>query len=370
MIEANNQRLPDWLPHPAQRYVAHTTHGVSIRELARRDHLHASTILRQIRRLEQARDDPLIDDFFATLTKTCEKRAQDQCSSLNLSFDEKDELHMTIQAQTAIALDEKCLKREARRVLRRLCETDAILIVSQDMDKAIVVKHPDQGTPTRTATLSRAVAQAFVVKDWLSCFAAGKITKYRITEVGKAALKRFLAEDYRRKSPSVGGTNAENPFLTQHIEWGTRLEPDMAEKLRVNLAESPLGVLARKKDKSGQAFLPLDLVLAGERLREDFEMAQMGQRVAQNWENFLTGGNSCSFSDNAGPAEGPTRARNRVARALKALGPGLGDIALRVCCYLEGLETAEKRMGWSARSGKIVLRIALQRLHAYYQGVN
>ncbi|MCA8835880.1 MAG: DUF6456 domain-containing protein, partial [Proteobacteria bacterium] len=45
---------------------------------------------------------------------------------------------------------------------------------------------------------------------------------------------------------------------------------------------------------------------------------------------------------------------------------GLGDIALRTCCYLEGLESAERHMGWSARSGKIGLRIALQQLLNHY----
>jgi len=53
--------------------------------------------------------------------------------------------------------------------------------------------------------------------------------------------------------------------------------------------------------------------------------------------------------------------------ALRELGPGLGDVALNCCCHLEGLEKAEKRMGWSARSGKIVLRIALQRLKRQYE---
>ena len=46
---------------------------------------------------------------------------------------------------------------------------------------------------------------------------------------------------------------------------------------------------------------------------------------------------------------------------------GLGDVALRVCCFLEGIEAAEQHLGWAARSGKIVLRIALQRLVGHYR---
>ena len=57
----------------------------------------------------------------------------------------------------------------------------------------------------------------------------------------------------------------------------------------------------------------------------------------------------------------------RVAKAMEALGPGLSDIVFRICCFLEGLETAEKRLGWSARSGKVVLKIALERLAAHYR---
>ena len=52
---------------------------------------------------------------------------------------------------------------------------------------------------------------------------------------------------------------------------------------------------------------------------------------------------------------------------MEALGPGLSDIVFRICCFLEGLETAEKRLGWSARSGKVVLKIALERLAAHYR---
>ena len=92
----------------------------------------------------------------------------------------------------------------------------------------------------------------------------------------------------------------------------------------------------------------------------------MGPRIAQDWERFLTGGERQVFSADGGGGGGQNAARERVNAALRDLGPGLGDVALRVCCFLEGLETAEKRMGWAARSGKVVLRIALQRLKQHY----
>ena len=92
----------------------------------------------------------------------------------------------------------------------------------------------------------------------------------------------------------------------------------------------------------------------------------MGPSVTQNWDRFLTAGGRGSFVPDGGIGNGPSAARKRVADALTDLGPGLSDVVLRCCCYLEGLETAEKRLGWSARSGKIVLRIALMRLKRHY----
>ncbi len=353
---ASPATYPDWVPKAAYRYLSHTDSGASLRRIARQDRVAPSTILRQIRRIEAAREDPLVDQALTALG--------DLNAFIRL---QKEPTNMSIHPGHLTVPTDAELAREARRVLRRLSESDAVLAVSGHMDMAVVLRMRG-AMPVRTASLRRHFAQAFALKDWIRCTKKGRVHQYRITKVGRAALKRLLAEEEADRAAGL-----TDRYAAQHRDWGTR---DVAEdgakrrRMRVNLAESPLAQLARRKDKSGQPFLPEALVLAGERLREDFELAHMGPRVAQNWDRFLTGGARGGFAGGQGPCTGPEGARARVQAALADLGPGLGDVVLRCCCHLEGLEAAEKRMGWSARSGKIVLRIALQRLAQHYAHVH
>jgi DNA-binding MarR family transcriptional regulator len=354
--------LPAWVPVPARQYLAHVSAGHSLRSIARAAGEPPSTVSRRVRRLERRRDDPLLDEALTALGPLVKRRNDPQPKA-------EEPAHMSAPFRSPLG-DEGTIAREARRILRRLCETDAVLAVAQDMDKAVVLRPGPGGEQTRTAVVDRKVAQAFAVKDWISCRAAGRIARYTITAAGKAALRRLIDEDRRRRQSELGFAEATTPFQAQHAIWG---EAQVAEpggksrKLRVNLAESPLAVLARRTGSDGKPFLTPDLVQAGERLREDFERAQMGPRVGQNWDRFLTAGDRGGFLNDSGLAEGPRAARARVSDALDDLGPGLADVVLRVCCFLEGLESAEKRLGWSARSGKVVLKIGLQRLLRHYQ---
>src|SRR5690625_5016574 len=160
---------------------------------------------------------------------------------------------------------------------------------------------------------------------------------------------------------------APSPFLSPHRETGERLFTDPITgqpfAMEVNLRESPVGWLARRKGPDGQPFLSAEEVEAAERLRADFEAAQIGPSVAQDWRKFLTPGDRYSGSPTgARRGEGSAAARERVTKALSVLGPGLADVALRTCCVLAGLVGCERRLGWSPRSGKVVLVLALQRL--------
>lgn len=161
----------------------------------------------------------------------------------------------------------------------------------------------------------------------------------------------------------------DTAFQQQHIEAGVRKvrdEDGVEQSHVVNLAESPLALLARRKGSDGRSFLSDEEVMAGERLRDDFEKAHMGPRLSQNWERFMTAGVRGGITPTDSIRPGPEAARSRVTGALSALGPGLSDVVLRCCCMLEGLEATERRLGWSARSGKVVLKIALGRLAQHY----
>ena len=351
--------VPEWIPDEVKRYLAHTENGRSIRSLAREAGCHASTVLRQIRRYETRRDDPLVDYALSRLGRGILPAPDGP------KVEDGEPMTIAPNSTEMLLPNEAILRREAPRILRRLNEPGACLAIAQDMEKAVVVRETEDGQTLRTAVVDRPLAEAMALKDWVVPSSEGRIARYRITTAGRHALKRFLAEDEAQRA---GLAEDAQPFLTQHGDHEAKAIPDGAGKrrrVRYNATESPLQSLARRRDKTGQPFLGPDLVAAGERLREDFELAQMGPRIAQNWERFLTGSVGGDFAS-SGDGGGSAAARKRVTGALSDLGPGLGDVVLRCCCFLEGMEAAERRMGWSARSGKIVLRIALLRLRRHY----
>lgn len=136
----------------------------------------------------------------------------------------------------------------------------------------------------------------------------------------------------------------------------------------VNLDESPLAWLRRRRAKDGSPLITEPQFLAGERLRTDFAFAQLGPRVTANWDAALgasagprgTPGGGVEMADNVVAAAG------RVNRALHAVGPELSGILVDVCCFLKGLEELERSVGWPQRSGKVVLQIALTSLARHY----
>lgn len=134
-----------------------------------------------------------------------------------------------------------------------------------------------------------------------------------------------------------------------------------ARTVTVNLAESPLGWLKARGLVSARQFD------AGERLRDDWERAQLSPSVTMRWDAAPLGGNRRSAPAALDPSQSQLAAKQRFEAAVAAAGPGLSDVAWRVICAGEGMRDAEQALGWPARAGKLVLGLALDRLADHYR---
>ena len=128
--------------------------------------------------------------------------------------------------------------------------------------------------------------------------------------------------------------------------------------ITVNLAESPLGWLHARGHLSDRQFD------AGERLRGDWERAQLSPGVTMRWDPVRT---KSSGERGLTLTERQLAAKQRFEGAVAAVGPGLSDIVWRVVCAAESLPDAERALVWPARSGKLVLKLALDRIADFYR---
>ena len=143
---------------------------------------------------------------------------------------------------------------------------------------------------------------------------------------------------------------------------GRRLARKGGRGVTVNLAESPLTWLHARGHLSDVQFD------AGERLRADWERAQLAPSVTMRWDAVRVRG-ACPGGIGAGlnPTERQIAAKLRFDEAVAAAGPGLSDVLWRVVCAGEALPEAERALSWPARSGKLVLKLALDRVATFYR---
>lgn len=341
--------LPGWVPPAAENYLCHTVLGQSIRSVAKKNSCHPSTILRQVRRLEAKRDDPLIDaalNSFAHGKKITPQAKQETRMQAEISLTQRTSPMLPAVGETGGN------NPEIKNVLRCICEKNAILAVARNMDTAVVVRDDESGNSIRTAVVTSELAQEIAMRGWISCKdPEAKIARYVATSSGRRALREMIATDENKAQGLLADDGEDTP-------WDAK--PSRRKTSRFVTAESPLIGLSRRRDRDGQAFLSKEQVDVGERLRQDFELSNLELVEESNVLSLL------AEVDETLPAA-ILDARKRLHDALLELGPGLADICLQCCCLLNGLESTEKKMGWSSRSGKIVLRIALTRLIQHYK---
>jgi hypothetical protein len=189
-------------------------------------------------------------------------------------------------------------------------------------------------------------------QDWLERSGGDLI----LSQAGRAWLRRSESEG--------------DPFREQHQQRTVTLKEidGIRRPMLVNEAESPLGWLKSRKSRSGRPLISEVQYEAGERLRADYWFAHLTPRVTANWSAPAPSGRSRrgAPSDAASLRDEVIAAKERVMRALDAVGPELAQVLVDICCELKGMEEAERSHGWPQRAGKVVLQLALTRLARHY----
>jgi hypothetical protein len=170
------------------------------------------------------------------------------------------------------------------------------------------------------------------------------------------------------RGATAGSAEPIDPLRAQHFDLSTRqiMTEEGVASVLVNDCESPLAWLARRKGRDGRGMISPNQFVAGEKLRADFTRANLLPRVTSNWSTAGAGrarggGGAGEMTDLLVVAS-----RQRVQQALEACGPEFSGLLLDVCCFLRGLEEFERERSCPARSAKIVLQLALDRLAPHY----
>lgn len=349
------RHLPAWVPDEVRTYLAHVGDGTSLRHLAREAGVHASTVMRQVRRTEGLRDDPLADAALKSLETLWQARTRGSGP---------DRQGGKARPMTRTPNDTDRLDRETLRALKALTEPGALLVIADGVEEAVVVAHVEDDRPVRRAVVPRDVAEVMALKEWIEGRARGRLSRYSITPAGRSELGRLMARSESRRVAAASDTK---------MNLAARGGQGPAKRPRTAGAEPPLRVLARRKRGDGTAFLTRPMVQAAERFRESYEIARAGGAIGDDLDALLAGKVRPAVARPDGNAAFAIPrhllAFDSLTKAIDTLGPELAEAAILACCNETGMEEIEDRLDFPARSGKIVLRIALNTLVRHYETV-
>jgi hypothetical protein len=201
--------------------------------------------------------------------------------------------------------------------------------------------------------------------------AAGRFPLAAAARLARHDLAHWESEERVLKATAAGLSHAtrrtsssDTPFLDQHLVTGTATveTPSGPAQVRVDLDESPLDWLRRRRGRDGNPLIDDASFKAGERLRADITLAGLLPGVTARFDMARTGGPPAPGA----ATERMVAARQRLRHALEAVGADFSDLLMDLCGFLKGLELIERERGWPPRSAKVVVRLALARLAEHY----
>lgn len=291
-------------PEPLNAWLAHCVFGQSLREIAGPRNCEASTILRQVRVIEELEDDPGVSVLFQQTADQWEAWAEPFKAS-----------HV---------------QNDVRAVLVAMQASGVVLTSARAMKVWALAKPGADGEPVVLRTVPEHLGQYLVLCRHVVLASDGSLLRYRITASGRSHLLALVA-------------NAERGHQPQE---------------EVKPGPCPLDALARRKRADGDRWLSPELHQVGLSIRHDVQLICPGIRSVGALRLALESGELAHTSE--------TDALDRLHRLNQLLWGDLLECVFGVAGHGESLERIEERLDLPARSGKAVLVIGLQRAAEIY----
>lgn len=250
------------------------------------------------------------------------------------------------------AISKKCLL-----LLVRLGETGCFAACDPLDDTQVAIYIRRNRMTLGAGRAPEALADELVTAGF-AAWREGTSPRLEVTEEGRLFLETHPMSEAAISQPT--GMAARRVIETVMVQ-GPDSKP---APCHVNMAESPLLWLHRRKGKDGKRLISDIAFAAGERLRADITIAGTLPRVTSNWSAAISQGPRGEGGIHA--SEAMTAAGQRVTRAMQAAGPEFSGLLLDVCGFLKGLEQVERERGWPKGSARMLLVTGLGRLAAHY----
>lgn len=266
------------------------------------------------------------------------------------------------------------LSRQALRLLEALAEKNAEVRAHPFEEGRVVLRRSAEATAGGVSLGGGSFPETAIKELAARDLVMHRGARYLISAPGQALLRRCAARKAEACQLTIEGEGSGNAFADQHrdIRIQSRADDTGGEgastvRVRVNHEESPLAWLAARKGADGEALINAAQLQAGERFRRDLSMAGIMPGTTMNWDRLGgSGDRGAPRETGLNATEACIAARQRVTTAIRHLGAQDADLLIDLCGFLVRLPEIERMRGWPARSAKIMIARALDRLAEHY----
>ncbi|MCJ8323087.1 MAG: hypothetical protein HRU29_03320 [Rhizobiales bacterium] len=192
--------------------------------------------------------------------------------------------------------------------------------------------------------------------------------QYYFTQKGREWVAQFIyflnLEDQPIEEPSPSSRADLTKFKPTHSI------ASRAQQVK-HISDSEFGPLLKlfnRQRNIEHKYLSQEHLQAGQKLFGFFAKSKLQPNVTMNWERIASAPQPhyTGQQTQTGFAEATYMARKQLYEGLAHVGEEYAAILVEICLFGNGLEATEKSFNWPARSGKLMLTMALDKLVSYY----